>query len=393
MTKKAAESKKKNEEEEEEIDEGETGEDEEEDELDSPAKETLEDRYANQMRQVFLQKIELPITTLPDLEGKTLDLSPSFQRRDVWDTKKQSRFVESIIMNVPIPPVFLRENEYGHYVVLDGRQRLTAILAYMNGTYALTRLRVWSELNNHRFAQLREKGLDVALTRRFVPAILLLRESSADLQYDVFDRLNTGGVIAEKMEIRNAVYPGKFTDQLKVWADSADFRRLFKIPLDNVERTKKSKTYQRMRDLELVLRLLALADRDAYEKETLVFKDYLTHYMKRQNADYAKKPTLADADTRKFNAGLANIVTVFGDGAFILKDGRPSAPLADALFAALCDRAPVEVKARKDKIKAALEQLRSKAAYRGALSRGTNGRGAIRERVGRSIKAVDAALA
>jgi hypothetical protein len=66
------------------------------------------------MRQVFLQKIELPIKTLPNLQGETLDLSPSFQRRDVWNTEKQSRFIESIIMNVPIPPVFLGENEYGH---------------------------------------------------------------------------------------------------------------------------------------------------------------------------------------------------------------------------------------------------------------------------------------
>ena len=78
-------------------------------------------------------------------------------------------------MNVPIPPVFLGENEYGHYVVLDGRQRLTAILAYMNGTYALTNLRVWKDLNDLRFADLKERDVDAAITRRFVPAILLLR--------------------------------------------------------------------------------------------------------------------------------------------------------------------------------------------------------------------------
>jgi hypothetical protein len=391
---KKAAKKKKPSDEDDDIDEGETGEEDEESGEQTPAKETLEDRYAEQMRQVFLQKIELPIKTLPDLQGETLNLSPSFQRRDVWDTKKQSRFIESIIMNVPIPPVFLQENKYGHYVVLDGRQRLTAILAYMNGTYALTKLRVWSELNNLRFAQLKERDLDVALTRRFVPAILLLRESSPDLQYDVFDRLNTGGVIAEKMEIRNAVYPGKFTDQLKVWADLIDFRRLFGIPLDDLERNKTSKTYQRMRDLELVLRLLALSDRTTYEKEKLVFKDYLSHYMKLRNAAYADDSTLVGADSKRFGDGLANILTVFGDTAFIRSEGGlRSAPLADALFAALCGHTPAKVKAHKDKIKAALEQLRSKAAYSNALTRGTNGRGAVRERINKSITAVDGVLA
>src|SRR4051812_2203517 len=95
--------------EDEEIDEGDTGEGNGDG---SSGQETLEERYASQMRQVFLQKIELPIKTLPGLEGETLDLSPTFQRRDVWNREKQSRFIESIIMNVPIPPVFLGENEY-----------------------------------------------------------------------------------------------------------------------------------------------------------------------------------------------------------------------------------------------------------------------------------------
>jgi len=377
-----------------EIDEDETEEGVDGDGAALPGQETLEERYASQMRQVFLQKIELPIKTLTSLEGETLDLSPSFQRRDVWNTEKQSRFIESIIMNVPIPPVFLGENEYGHYVVLDGRQRLTALLSYMNGTYALTKLRVWKDLNDLRFADLKIRGLDAAITRRFVPAILLLKESSQDLQYDVFDRLNTGGVIAETMEIRNAVYRGKFTDQLKVWADSADFRRLWGIPLDDVARQTDSKLYQRMRDLELVLRLFALADSTSYEAEKLAFKDYLSQFMTLRNRAYAQDPTLVAADTKRFEFGLRNILTTFGETAFVrIQGGKRSAPLADALFAAFCERDPAKINQRKLKIKAALEKLRSDPAYMKALSRGTNGRGAIRERINRSITAVDAALA
>jgi hypothetical protein len=85
----------------------------------------LEEKYRQQMRQIISQKIELPISTLPDMIEKQINLSPDFQRRDRWSVEKQSRFIESIIMNVPIPPVFLGEDDYGNYVVLDGRQRLT----------------------------------------------------------------------------------------------------------------------------------------------------------------------------------------------------------------------------------------------------------------------------
>lgn len=79
------------------------------------------------MRQIVSQKIDLPISTLPEMIKEQIDLNPDFQRRDRWDVEKQSRFIESIIINVPIPPVFLGEDQYGKYVVLDGRQRLTAI--------------------------------------------------------------------------------------------------------------------------------------------------------------------------------------------------------------------------------------------------------------------------
>src|SRR3954451_17427947 len=87
----------------------------------------LETKYREQMRQIVSQKIELPISTLPDMIKEQINLSPDFQRRGRWDQDQQSRFIESIIMNVPIPPVFLGEDDYGTYVVLDGRQRLTAV--------------------------------------------------------------------------------------------------------------------------------------------------------------------------------------------------------------------------------------------------------------------------
>ena len=70
----------------------------------------LEQKYSQQMRQIVSQKIDLPISTLPEMIKDQINLNPDFQRRDRWDLDKQSRFIESIIMNVPIPPVFLGED-------------------------------------------------------------------------------------------------------------------------------------------------------------------------------------------------------------------------------------------------------------------------------------------
>lgn len=149
----------------------------------------LERKYSAHMRQIVTQKIDLPISTLPSMIKDQINLNPNFQRRDRWDQVKQSRFIESIIMNVPIPPVFLGEDQYGAYVVLDGRQRLTAIDEFLKNTYPLKNLKIWEDLNGMSFNDLQKKKLDRAITRRFVPAVVILKESSPQVKYDVFDRL------------------------------------------------------------------------------------------------------------------------------------------------------------------------------------------------------------
>src|SRR5688572_20239184 len=91
----------------------------------------IEKKYQKQMRQLVSQKLDLPVSTLPVMLKEQIKLNPEFQRRDRWDESRQSRLIESLVMNVPIPPVFLGEDEYGQYVVLDGRQRLTAVSKFL----------------------------------------------------------------------------------------------------------------------------------------------------------------------------------------------------------------------------------------------------------------------
>src|ERR1017187_1326406 len=225
-----------------------------------------------------------------------IDLNPIFQRRDRWDQVKQSRFIESIIMNVPIPPIFLGEDEYGSYVVLDGRQRLTAIDEFLKNTFKLKSLKVWEDLNGQTFNDLQKRKLDRAITRRFVPAVVILKESSPQVKYDVFDRLNTGGVIAEPMEIRNAVFQGKFNTLIRQLSELPTFRRLWDIPTDQAE-LEKNGLYRKMTDIELILRFFALSH---YERMDMKFKDYLSDFMDTRYQEYVQNPALEQEDREVF---------------------------------------------------------------------------------------------
>jgi hypothetical protein len=350
----------------------------------------LERKYRDQMRQIFPQKIDLPISTLPEMIKEQINLNPEFQRRDRWDQLKQSRFIESIIMNVPIPPVFLGEDQYGAYVVLDGRQRLTAINEFLKNTYALKGLEVWQDINGHTYNDLQKKKLDKAITRRFVPAVIILKESSPQVKYDVFDRLNTGGVIADEMEIRNAVFPGPFCNLIRELSEDPGFRRLWDIPVDP-EELEKNNLYRKMSDMELVLRFFALSD---YSAMDMKFKDYLSDFMDRRNEAYVAQPELASSDKERFLRAVTNCWTVFGDAAFRKEDkAQKSAPLADAVMIALADSDPDKVAAQAEKVRAAIKTLlATHEDFKKAFGTGTNGKGAIRTRIEVATEAVTATL-
>jgi hypothetical protein len=346
----------------------------------------LEQKYKDQMRQIVTQKIDLPISTLPELLKNQIKLNPEFQRRDRWDEQRQSRLIESLIMNVPIPPVFLGEDDYGHYVVLDGRQRLTAISRFLGNDLRLSGLQVWSELNGASYSDLVKRDLAKFLTRRFVPGTVILRESSPVVKYDVFDRLNTGGVTANAMEIRNAIYRGGFTEKLHVWSRVPAFCRLWRIPVDHVD-AEQNKTYKEMQDLELILRFFALRE---FERMDTGFSAYLTEFLSDRNKEYSGDPGKVGADTLVFTNAVENAWRIFGEAAFVKPSSqKKSIPFADAVLVSLSDYHPDMFDQQKDaRIVTAFRDLLLDKDFLGAISSGTNGRGAIARRVSVAREAV-----
>jgi hypothetical protein len=353
----------------------------------------IEKKYQAQMRQIVTQKLDLPVSAFLAMLKDQIKLNPEFQRRDRWNPARQSRWIESLVMNVPIPPVFLGEDEYGQYVVLDGRQRLTAISKFLNNDLKLRDLQVWDDLNGMTFQEMVKRDLDKYLTRRFIPAVVILKESSSVVKYDVFDRLNTGGIEANDMEIRNAVLRGGFTDLLQSLSRTTDFCELWNIPTDPVE-VESNAIYQHMRDLELVLRFFALSE---YAAMTVSFRDYLSEYMETRNKAYKSQPALRAQDQERFLRAVKSCKRVFGKVAFFkpLKDGKQqrSFPLADALMVAFADYPPEAITdAQAAKARSLVEALFGNPDFQKAIGTGTNGRGAIETRIKLAQEAAHEAL-
>lgn len=341
-------------------------------------------KYEQQMRELVTQRLDIPVPSLTEmLDHKRLDLQPDFQRRSRWNDQQRSRLIESIIMNVPIPPVFLGEDKYGQYVVLDGRQRLTAIDNFIRQRYALEGLDVWEELNGKTFNELgRVRDF---IMRRFIPAVVILRESSKEIKYDVFDRLNTGGVVLAPMELRNALFRGPFTETLRELSENQTFRKLWGIPAEMKAR-EQNLTYQKMTDLELVLRFFGLQDYKRFTDSTKL-KGFLSDYMRDRNEAYEQDDSLKQHDAVAFDRAVQCTWIVFRESAFRKPKAKKlsprSAPLADAVMFAFRN---VDPAALTDTISAAIKEsfnqlFTTDKDFVAAVSAGTNGKAAVVKRL------------
>src|SRR5208337_1398120 len=174
----------------------------------------INQKYIKGDVRIVTEQARYPLNTIASMvESEDYKLNPEFQRRHRWDTDKRSRLIESFIMNVPIPPIFLYEDRYSHYEVMDGLQRLTAIYEFYKDRLVLEGLEEWPELNGRSYSSLPEQ-LRRGVDRRYLSSVILLQETAKDpteaqrLKQMVFERINSGGVKLEPQESRNAIYDG-----------------------------------------------------------------------------------------------------------------------------------------------------------------------------------------
>lgn len=376
---------------EQEIEEWFDTEDEEPQQRSNLSDEDLSKKYADMQVRIVRSTLDFTLHTLnSSMADRTyINMAPGYQRRARWDRKKKSLLIESILMNVPVPPLFLFENDYNQYEIMDGRQRMEAISDFLANRYSLTGLEFWPELHGKRFNDL-PTTIQRGLLRRTINAVVLLAETSRnDVDFDIrmilFRRLNTGGVKLNPQELRNALYPGPFNKAIHELSRCEEFTSVWGIPKKSPDEEEsptqtllKNVLYRSMMDCELVLRFFAIKDA-ANDLSRGALRQILDQTLSRHNK--ASESEIA-VMTNDFKVTLNRLTQALGkDFHKLPKDNKPSRPLYDALMVATSESSEVDLTSDSSGIKGRLSAaLSTPAQYEILVGRG-NTLESIKERV------------
>ena len=278
----------------------------------------INEKYEQGERRILLEMNREKLPSFAESLNKPnyMETRPFYQRRDRWDEQKQSRLIESFLMNIPVPPLILYEASYNSYEVMDGQQRITAIENFYNNKLQLTGLEIWPELEGRTYESLPAKIKD-GINRRSISTIVILTESLSDteealsLKQLVFERLNTGGVSLSRQEIRNCIYSGKFNELLLKLSENTIFAKAWDIPIDDKEELKENGFYKKMEDVELILRFFALRDIDQY---TGNLSKYLDNYMMKKSLNFSDE-NIQEFE-RVFNQTIELVSNIYQDQLF-----------------------------------------------------------------------------
>lgn len=263
-------------------------------------------------RRVHTVIQDLPVETLAQRVARgAMILQPEFQRNFVWNTTKASRLIESLLLNIPIPVIYVAEAAGGKQEVVDGQQRLTSITSFMRGSFPegtgikkefrLTGLQVLSELNGKRFAEL-EVSTQNLILEATLRVIVIKAESHPDVKFEVFERLNLGAEKLNDQELRNCVYRGRYNNLL---AKLSEYKPFMDLQGVNAPHT-------RMADRQLILRFFALR-----RLTHLHYRGNMKQVMNRELED-RRDPTDAELKNLEelFTRSIDMAWTVFGQRAF-----------------------------------------------------------------------------
>lgn len=343
----------------------------------------LEQQYVAAQRAAVLEIADQGLVSVAQLvQSGAIDVSPKFQRRDRWSPDRQSSLIESFLVNIPVPPVYLAEDEgrIGRYAVIDGKQRLTAIAAFFSDELILRNLSRLDALNGLRFSTMPE-SVRTSLGMKNLRVTTLLRQSDEDLKHEVFLRLNTGGEVLNPQEIRNVAYRGSLNELIYDLAENTFLREQFKVipPV--------SQPYRKMTDAEFVLRFFALADRWRH------FSGDIRLTLDKYMVDNREPtPAILNRLHQSFTNAIAVSEAIWGSSAFKWP-GRDQAlaGLYDAQMVAIAELGPArgaELIGASSAVQRNTAALFDDAAFEESVRQATNTPARLRNRVERMKSAL-----
>jgi len=248
--------------------------------------------------QIFTDKADPEVESLINrINRGTIVLQPDFQRYYVWSEKNASLLIESSLLSIPLPTIYLSEEKDGKIYVIDGQQRLTSFLSFVNGKFPngqffkLVGLKVLTEYNGKLFSELPQNIQD-KIMHFTIRTITFLKQSGSELKFEIFERLNTGSVALNDQELRNCIYRGNYNKLLKELSENNDFRYLLNI----------SSSDKRMADVELVLRFSAF-----YHQTYLKYKPPMKNFL---NYEMSKYQNINDNEAIELKEAFKNSMQV-----------------------------------------------------------------------------------
>jgi Protein of unknown function DUF262 len=302
---------------------------------------------------------------------------PKFQRSYVWNIYRASRFIESLLLGLPVPAIFLsRETNSNKMLVIDGQQRLRTLQYFYNGVFepsnqAFKLKQVQARFQGRGYKTLADEDR-LRLDDSIIHAIIVKQENPSESPlegagrssiYHIFERLNTGGVLLQPQEIRSCIFHGPLIELLHGLNSDPNWKALF------------GKTSSRMRDRELILRFLALFyDSSAYTKP---MKEFLNGFaLKHRYVD----ERMAAEFTDRFKQTVAVIKSAIGDHAFRVRTAV-NAALCDSVMFGVAKRLALGPISRPELMRTRYDTLRANTEFTEAISAGTTAEANVKFRL------------
>jgi hypothetical protein len=281
----------------------------------------LQARLDEQRRKVDVDHFDVTVRELVRMAAENeLDRAPEYQRKFRWSDKDESRLIESVFLGLPVPSLFVAANADGTWEVVDGLQRLSTLIHFVAEPAVLLKtidraeplrlagLESVPDLNGLTYAEL-PGPLRLAFNKRALRVTALSDKSDLHVRFDLFERLNNGGIALTAQEVRACIYRGAFNDLLRELASDSGFKRLVKLQ----RRRQEDGTRE-----EVVLKFFAYLN--AREEFNGAVTDFLNDYM-----EAASKSFDVDSAREMFHRVVNHLQTAV-EGPFV-REGYPNTPI------------------------------------------------------------------
>ena len=202
-----------------------------------------------EQRKLYTESSDYTVETLVNKLNNNSIFIPEFQRKYVWNDIQASKLIESLIIQCPIPVIYLNQEKDEKYSVIDGNQRVTSLKRFLADDFSLKGLTAYSELEGLTFSQL-DPRFQRHISNRTIRCIAISKETHPQVKFDVFERLNSGSVKLNKQELRHGLYYGKLIKSAKDMVAKTEITK-YVLPIDHKNK--------RMKAEEFILRFWTLS--------------------------------------------------------------------------------------------------------------------------------------